>query len=244
MLQLYKSKSLNKMKEMEKFDNYFKDQLAEHEITPPAGFWHQISEQLNHEESIVENTPIVIDVKLPFYKSVVKVAAIFAIALGIGSILYLQNDDKQEVVASKVKTTITPATPINNEIKAEVTIQQLAVSAPSKVNPTKKQEPVIMLPKHEDVLPLVKQDELLMPVLAQEESPIPVKANDEVDIQNTNIPVYSLKLLNSRVPENDEITVIEKNKKESALPDSKKVIIIEKNISKKPEIYFQVPLRF
>jgi hypothetical protein len=88
------------------------------------------------------------------------------------------------------------------------------------------------------------KEEVVVPVLAQEEKVVPTLPNDVVDIQNTNIPVYSLKLLNSRVPENDEITVIEKDKKENVLPDSKKVIIIEKNISKKPEIYFQVPLRF
>jgi len=91
---------------------------------------------------------------------------------------------------------------------------------------------------------LVQQEEVVMPVLAQEEKVVTSNTNDVVDIQNTNIPVYSLKLLNSRVPENDEITVIEKNKNEKVLPDAKKVIIIEKNISKKPEIYFQVPLRF
>jgi ABC-type phosphate transport system permease subunit len=44
------------------------------------------------------------------------VAAVVAIALGVGSVLYLQNDDKQEVVASKVETTISllPTTPRNN----------------------------------------------------------------------------------------------------------------------------------
>jgi hypothetical protein len=36
-----------------------------------------------------------------------------------------------------------------------------------------------------------------VPVLAQEEKVLfqPVNTNDEVDIQNTNIPVYSLKLV-------------------------------------------------
>ncbi len=229
---------------MNKFDNYFKDQLAEHEITPPAGFWHQISEQLNLEETVGENSPVVTGIKTPFYKSALKIAAVFAIALGVGSVLYLQNSDKQYVVASNVETNVTPSSPVKNEVKAKVETPQLAVTSPAKVVPIKKQALKIELPKHEDALPLVEKEELVMPILAQEESTILVKTNDEVDIQNTNIPVYSLKLLNSRVPENDEITIIEKNKKESVLPDSKKVIIIEKNISKKPEIYFQVPLRF
>ena len=65
---------------MEKFDNFFKDQLAEHEITPPAGFWHQISEQLNHEEPVVGNSPVIAETKMPFYKSALKIAAIVAIA--------------------------------------------------------------------------------------------------------------------------------------------------------------------
>jgi hypothetical protein len=232
------------MKDMEKFDNFFKDQLAEHEITPPAGFWHQISEQLNHEEQVVEYSPVITEIKTPFYKSALKIAAVFAIALGVGSVLYIQNSDKQEVVASKVETNVTPSSPVKNEVKAEVETPQLAVTSPAKVVPVKKQAHKIELPKHEEALPLVKQEELAMPILAQEEKVVTTKTNDVVDIQNTNIPVYSLKLLNSRVPENDEITVIEKNKNEKVLPDAKKVIIIEKNISKKPEIYFQVPLRF
>lgn len=232
------------MKDMEKFDNFFKDQLAEHEITPPAGFWHQISEQLNHEEPVVETSSVFKETKSPFYKSALKIAAVVAIAFGVGSVLYLQNSDKQEVVASKVETNVTPSSPVKIEVNAEVETPQLAVSSPAKVVPVKKQAFKIELPKHEDALPLVKQEEWVMPILAQEENVVTPKTNDVVDIQNTNIPVYSLKLLNSRVPENDEITVIEKNKNEKVLPDSKKVIIIEKNISKKPEIYFQVPLRF
>jgi hypothetical protein len=232
------------MKDMEKFDNFFKDQLAEHEITPPAGFWHQISEQLNHEEPLVETSPVITEIKSPFYKSALKIAAVVAIALGVGSVLYLQNSDKQEVVASKVETTVTTSSPVKNEVKVEVEIPQLAVTSQAEVAPLKKKSLKMALPKHEETLPLVKQEEVVMPVLAQEEKVVTPKTNDIVDIQNTNIPVYSLKLLNSRVPENDEITVIEKNKNEKVLPDSKKVIIIEKNISKKPEIYFQVPLRF
>lgn len=229
---------------MEKFDNFFKDQLAEHETTPPAGFWHQISEQLNHEEPVLETTSVIEEVKSPFYKSILKIAAVVVIALGVGSVFYLQNSGKQEVVASKVETNVTPSSPVKNEVKAEVETPQLAVTSPAKVVPVKKQALKIELPKQEDALPLVQQEEVVMPVLAQEEKVVTSNTNDVVDIQNTNIPVYSLKLLNSRVPENDEITVIEKNKNEKLLPDSKKVIIIEKNISKKPEIYFQVPLRF
>ncbi len=229
---------------MEKFDNFFKDQLAEHEITPLAGFWHQISEQLNHEEPVVESSPVIAEVQSPFYKSVLKIAAVVAIALGVGSVLYLQNNGKQVVVVSKIETTVTPSAPVKNDDKAVVETPQLAVSSPAKVVPVKKQTLKIDLPKHEEALPLVKQEEMEMPILAQEEKVVTTKTNDVVDIQNTNIPVYSLKLLNSRVPENDEITVIEKNKNDKVLPDTKKVIIIEKNISKKPEIYFQVPLRF
>jgi hypothetical protein len=232
------------MKDMEKFDNYFKDQLAEHEITPPAGFWHQISEQLNHEESVVEPTTVITEVKTPFYKSALKVAAVVAIALGVGSVLYLQNNDKQVVVASKVENTIMPVANTSPAVKAEVNTPQLAVSSVAKEVQLVKKELIIAQPEVESSLPLLPKEEVVVPVLAQEEKVVPTLPNDVVDIQNTNIPVYSLKLLNSRVPENDEITVIEKDKKENVLPDSKKVIIIEKNISKKPEIYFQVPLRF
>src|SRR5690606_30587537 len=49
------------------------------------------------------------------------------------------------------------------------------------------------------------------------------------EISTNSVPIYSLRLLDKNIPENDEITVIDKTQKE----DPKKVIIIEKGLSKK-----------
>ena len=229
---------------MEKFDNFFKDQLAEHEIAPPAGFWHQISEQLNHDDQAEVIT--IPAKKTIWFKPLLRIAAVAIIALGVGSLIVMQNNNNQKVISSKLEV---PSSVLPSKIPAvqpKETNVQVAVNTPQTVAPTQKSYVAAKASvKEVKVVPATVVEENTAPVVAlQEEKVIPAKENDNMDIQNTSIPVYSLKLLNSKVPENDEITIIENNKGEKVKQDSKKVIIIEKNISKKPEIYFQVPLRF
>lgn len=230
---------------MEKFDNFFKDQLAEHEIAPPAGFWHQISEQLNHDDQAeVITAPVK---KTIWFKPMLRIAAVAIIALGVGSVIVMQNYNNQKVISSKLEDSSSVLPSKIPAVQPKETNVQVALNTPQTlVAHTQKSSVAAKASVKElKVVPATVVEENTAPAVAlQEEKVIPAKENDNMDIQNTSIPVYSLKLLNSKVPENDEITIIENNKGEKVKQDSKKVIIIEKNISKKPEIYFQVPLRF
>lgn len=236
---------------MENFEKHFREQLAEHEMNPPAGFWHQISDALDKEElPETKVTAILPQTKTSFgSKQVLRIAASVILLLGIGGIIGVLSPEKQAknpvipVVATTNATEETSATSTVVTTSQVVSSEKQAIGGHAVVTEVSKRKS-----ERKTIKAIPQQEILLTNHIASDEEIVPVIAENEqeeepflsTEISTNSVPIYSLRLLDKNIPENDEITVIDKTQKE----DPKKVIIIEKGLSKKPEIKYQLPLRF
>lgn len=237
------------MKIMENIEKYIKEQLEEYEMTPPAGFWHQISDALDKQESSENKST-----SLPQKKSwlsrgqFLRIAASLIFLIGIGGIIrFLQINNNHE----QTTTVVVSADNSVNTAPSKSALVESTAPNPVKVIQSQKTVAKSRKPKAVTTLPVAshqvveknEQEELTVQEIIPEKTIVAQKGevtqsviSNSTDVPTNSIPVYSLKLLDKNVPENDEITVIEN--------DPKKVIVIEKGLSRKPEITYQLPLRF
>lgn len=234
---------------MENMEKHIREQLAEHEIAPPAGFWHQISDALDKQE-LSENKMTV----LPQTKSwvnrgqILRIAAALIFLIGIGGIirvLQIKNGNAHETtVATSADTEVNtaPAQPvvveptIANAVNVEQVQKTVATNKKPKQNIVSPAVQRQVVEKNEHVESAIHETITEETAVAQKTEDSQSVIPNSTEVSTNSVPVYSLKLLDKNVPDNDEITVIEK--------DPKKVIVIEKGLSKKPEIRYQLPLRF
>ncbi len=237
------------MKIMENMEKYIREQLEEHEITPPAGFWHQISDALDKQELSENKTTV-----LPQTKSwvnrgqILRIAAALIFLIGIGGIirvLQIKNGNAHETtVATSTDTEVNtaPTQPVVVESTIANTVNVVQVQKTVATNRKSKGDIVSprvqrqVVEKNEHVEPAMYETITEETAVAQKTEDSQSVISNSTEVSTNSVPVYSLKLLDKNVPDNDEITVIEK--------DPKKVIVIEKGLSKKPEIRYQLPLRF
>jgi|688.fasta_scaffold120619_5 hypothetical protein len=223
---------------MEKFDIHIKAKLEQTEVEPPAGFWHQISEELNEKETEAAKKPAP---KIFSFSLLLKIAAVFLGVFFLGNNYISSNQEEiLPLVSPNHKTTSVVESPQNDSMETNVVdvkreiinIQTLA--SKSKLKSIDQNTQI----SNNEITLIAPTDNIEESNIASEENTI---SNDrDFDLTESNIPVYALKLLNKNVPENDEISVIAPKTKEV----QKKVIVIEKGISRQPSIDVRIPYRF
>lgn len=125
---------------MEKFEKHFREQLAEHEITPPAGFWHQISDALDKEELTEPKVTAMPETKISFgSRQVLRIAATVILLLGVGGVIGVLQTEKQAknpVIPTVAETNVTEETNVASTVVATsqtVSSEERAVEAHSVV---------------------------------------------------------------------------------------------------------------
>lgn len=221
---------------MENFDKYIKTELSDYEVEPPAGFWHNISEQLNKEEAVTVSPAR----KGSAFFLLLRIAAIFLGVVFIGDKFQSSSNTSRIPTAKFQPEDLTQgiATPFTNlethqsstkiiraKVIKETTSPNTYLVANSE-DVSNHRENDIVVPEKEEV------------TVTNEE--VKADTNEDFVINDKSIPVYSLKLISKEVPENDEFSVIEPKSKDA----QKKVIVIEKGISKKPSLDVRIPYRF
>jgi hypothetical protein len=223
---------------MEKFDSYIKSKVEQMEIEPPAGFWHQISEELNTTEASIDKT---VTKKKFSYTLFLKIAAVFIGVFYLGNNLnFSKQEENQTSISEEPKIQV--AVEVSNIHEASYPVTNLNSREKVKINSLNQKAQLKAIESEirntETEIELnTNAASISEETFASEE----VKNEDkEFDLTETNIPVYALKILNKNVPENDEFSIIAPKTKET----QKKVIVIEKGISKQPSIDVRIPYRF
>ena len=238
----------------ELFDSAMREKLSGYEPTVPHALWNRISAELNETESNVMPS-------ISHYKEVsvtprwkIAIAAAIVITLGAGSLLYTINT-KNEI--SSTSTPVAKAAPVTTAPAVSIPVSETKTVAQSIPAVTKK--PAITAPTQEQttIAPAITAantavDNNQTTAQATEEKELaampPASQNNPVEVGN--IPLYSLNKLSSPVSLNDEITVIKstsvkkKHHRHNSDDESTKVILLGKKFETKPDIRYQVPLRF
>ena len=247
----------------ELFDSAVREQLTGYEPTVPHALWNRISTELDKGEASAEPTTIPqYRQESGFGKWRMAVAAAVLLTLTVGTLLYTLNPTNE---------TITTSTPIANSVSTK-TVTQPAAKTPVQVTETKmvaQTAPIIK--KKELAAPAVsptKNETETAVATTNTNEPATVEtapAKQDVTAQDLNlefapvttqnrpievgnIPMASLNILSTPASLNDEITVIKsaepKKKKHGRRDESTKIIMIGKKFDSKPDIRYQVPVRF
>lgn len=187
---------------MDQFDKHIKDKLSNMEMAPPPGFWHTISDQLDTIETpqtVVSNSPH------PLYR-VLRVAVVFVGFFSLGFLFYNSNTNvedaplanvvKKEFPIREVSSTVSPD---NNLIKA---IDEKS-STPLASNKKASKAKTVSSSISNSVITNESTFDYTPSIPTTDET-----ATAEFSFEQSNIPVYSLKLLSKEIPANDEIIVI------------------------------------
>jgi hypothetical protein len=250
-VQEMKDRSIEERNEL--FDSSIREQLTGYEPTVPHALWNRISSELDNGEASGISPIAEHQEQSIFGKWKLAMAAVVILTLSVGALLYTLNP--------KGDTPLTSTPVANNTTKAATT--SLPMAAPVHVTETKMvaqtahirkavrsrsishinmepataktNEPATAPAKHDQA----SQDEqlALAPILTE---------NKPVDVGNIPLSALNVKITPSVV--NDEITVIrsiEKKKRHGRKNDeSTKVIMIGKKYDSKPDIKYQIPVRF
>lgn len=248
----------------ELFDSAVREQLTGYEPQVPHALWNRISAELDNGETL-ESAPITDHREQSSTgKWKLAIAAAVILTLTVGSLLYKLSPLNQSAistapVAAKVSTAPAASQPAPAAVQV-TEAKMLASTAPvikknvkhtathtSKTRQventmTAKTNTVISAPVENIPAQKEQSDQdaqlALAPVLTE---------NKPVEVGN--IPLASLNFLSTPSSVNDEITVIKssdkKKKKHSKKEDeSTKIIVIGKKFDSKPDIQYQVPVRF
>ena len=244
------------------FDSAVREQLTGYEPQVPHALWNRISSELDKGEASDEMTPIAVHhERTLFGKWKFAIAAAVLLTLTVGTLLYTLNptngiNSTSNTIANKSNANTTTvsqpaaAGPVQvSETKmvaqtapVKKAIIKAAVSAPKVETPivaTKTTEPATIetTPSKDQV---AQDMQLEFAPVTTENKPVEVG----------NIPLASLNFLSTPSSLNDEITVIKSadndKKKKHGKRDaqSTKVIVIGKKFDSKPNIVYQVPVRF
>ena len=247
----------------ELFDSAVREQLTGYEPTVPHALWNRISAELDKGEASTEPThiPHYHAEKTTFGKWRIAIAAAVLLTLTVGTLLYTINP------TNETKTTLSPiANTVNTKTEAQpvatapiqVTVAKMVaqtapvakkntVPAPS-VSTTKTEPATIVASSNTNEPASVENAPAKQEQTAQdmqlEFSPVTTQNNP---VEVGNIPLASLNFLSTPTSLNDEITVIksaEPKKKHGRKDESTKIIMIGKKFDSKPDIRYQVPVRF
>ena len=245
------------------FDSAVREQITGFEPQVPHALWNRISSELDKGEASDEMTPVAEHhERTLFGKWKFAIAAAVLLTLTVGTLLYTLN-----TINGINSTSNTIANKVNNNT---TTVSQPAVTAPVQATETKmvaQTAPVkkaitkapVLTPKVETPATLTanttepatiettpSKDQVAQDI-ALEFAPVTTQNNP---VEVGNIPLASLNFLSTPSSLNDEITVIksadtDKKKKHGKRDEqSTKVIVIGKKFDSKPNIVYQVPVRF
>ena len=243
----------------ELFDSAVREQLTDYEPKVPHALWNRICSELDKGEASEESVAIPLHhEKSSTGKWKLAIAAAVVLTLTVGTLLYTQNPmNGANVTSSPVANKTSPAA-VNTNATVSTPVTETKMVAQAKVE---KKKAVMTSPaqkKEVDAKVTMKAVETALenntaktdPTTAQEMpiefAPI-LSENKPVDVGS--IPLASLNFLSTPSSLNDEITVIkstEKKKKHSKKGDdeSTKVILLGKKYESKPDIIYQIPVRF
>ncbi len=170
------------------FDQLFKDQFAETEITPSANLWGKIEQELEPKKSTI----------LPAYWMA---AAVAIIAVTVGLLIpkteKIQLRGSADFVASTMATT-------DNAPKAEVREKTAAIKVPSS---EEKSTPLVIAPRLTDAD--VKKDFAAMQPIAAEAHPVhigvPVVSPTLAKVSEPVAPVNETMMANATIAETSNI---------------------------------------
>ena len=239
----------------EQFDSAVREQFAGYEPKVPHALWNRISAELDKGEATEESTVIPqYHTKSAFGKWKLAIAAAVILTLTVGTLLYTLNPVngtktiQGAVAAEKTSTPVTKAAVVNPvkvaepKMVATVAKKVQAPVAEKKITETNTATKAVETAVANTT---VKQEPSFqeMPI---EFAPI-LSENKPVEVGN--IPLASLNFLSTPTSLNDEITVIkstDKKKKHGKKneEESTKVILLGKKFESKPDIIYQVPVRF
>lgn len=234
------------------FDSAVREQMTGYEPQVPHALWNRISSELDMGEASEDSTPMAEhhEVKTSG-RWKMAIAAAVVLTLTVGTLLYTMNSGvgiSTAPVANANKAVSQPAT-------APVQVTQTKMVAAS-VPTAKKQvkavavsntKPEMVIAK--TVEPVIENTTPKQDVTAQNDNiefaPVTTQNNP---VELGSIPMVSLDFRTAST-QNDEITVIksaEKKKKHGKKGDdeSTKVILIGKKFESKPDIRYQIPVRF
>ena len=248
----------------ELFDSAVREQMTGYEPQVPHALWNRISSELDRGEASDESTPIAAHHETrTIGKWRMAIAAAVLLTLTVGTLLYTQNPAHGVVSTG----------PVASAPKANVPVasQSATVSAPapiatthmvaqnSKPNQVKKtpsvMHTVVASNKNTDKIETVAaktqptaENNPVKDETAQNLEFAPVTTENH-PVEVGNVPLAALNFGNTQNVVNDEITVIkstEKKRKHGRKSDeeSTKVILLGKKFDTKPDIRYQVPVRF
>lgn len=250
-VQTMKEKSIEERNEL--FDSSIREQLTGYEPTVPHALWNRISSELDNGEASDMGPAAEYHEQSAFGKWKLAMAAVVILTLSVGALLYTLNP--------KGETPLTSTPVANNTTKAVTTSQPMA--APVQITATKMVAQTAPIKKavktravshintepataktNEPATATAKQDQTSQddqlasaPILTE---------NKPVEVGNIPLSALNVNIRPSAV--NDEITVIrsiEKKKRHGRKNDeSTKVIVIGKKYDSKPDIRYQIPVRF
>jgi hypothetical protein len=243
------------------FDSAVREQITGFEPKVPHALWNRISSELDKGEASEEVTPIAEHhERTLFGKWKFAIAAAVLLTLTVGTLLYTLNPNNginstSNTIANKANTK---------------TVSQPAVTAPVQVSETKmvaQTTPAMKAAKKAAIS--TAKVETPTTVASNTTEPATIETNPSKDqvaqdmqlefapvttqnnpVEVGNIPLASLNFLSTPSSLNDEITVIksadnDKKKKHGKRDEqSTKVIVIGKKFDSKPNIVYQVPVRF
>jgi hypothetical protein len=206
---------------MEQFDKHIQEKLSNMEMSPPSGFWHNISDQLD----AIETPEATVRTSSHTFYRILRVAAVFVGFFSLGFLFYSSNtsvDDSE--VASVIKNKF-PSVDISSPVMFENNIQKtIDEKVPTPLTSIKK------APKASNSIASTTSSNILIEPTTNLVQVLPSSddiATADFSFEQSNIPVYSLKLLNKDIPANDEIIVIN-NKKQNNSKMSDKVSVSKK----------------
>lgn len=240
----------------EHFDSAVREQFADYEPKVPHALWNRISAELDKGEASEESTVIPqYHTKSSFSKWKLAIAAAVLLTLILGTLLYTlnpANETKTIQGAVAAEKPNTPATKAAVVTPGQVAEPKMVATAAKKVQTiaTEKKNTEINTAAVKAVETAAANTSIKQEPTAQE-MPIefaPVLSENK-PVEVGNIPLASLNFLSTPTSLNDEITVIkstEKKKKHGKKneEESTKVILLGKKFESKPDIRYQVPVRF
>jgi hypothetical protein len=243
------------------FDSAVREQLTGYEPKVPHALWNRISSELDKGEASEEVTPIAEHhERTLFGKWKFAIAAAVLLTLTVGTLLYTLNptngvNSTSNTIANKVNTN--PKTVSQPTATAPVQVSEtkmVAQAAPAikvvtKASATKTETPTTVTAKTTEpaTIETTPSKDQVAQDMQLEFAPVTTQNNP---VEVGNIPLASLNFLSTPNSLNDEITVIksadnDKKKKHGKRDEqSTKVIVIGKKFDSKPNIVYQVPVRF
>lgn len=195
---------------MEQFDKHIQEKLSNMEMSPPSGFWHNISDQLD----AIETPEAAVSTSSHTFYKILRVAAVFVGFFSLGFLFYSSNtsvDDSE--VASVIKNkfpSVEISSPVLSENNIQKTIDEKVPTPLTSIKKAPKASNPIASTTSANIV--IEPTTNLVQVLPSSED----VATADFSFEQSNIPVYSLKLLNKEIPANDEIIVINNQKQNNS----------------------------